>query len=82
VADAFFGALDVAIEHRGVGVDAQGVGGAVDLEPLVGADLALEDLVVDAVVEDFGQQTELLRRLAGVSQEVAASEEEENTDET
>jgi hypothetical protein len=35
-----------------------------------------------AMLTVMEEQTELLRRLAGVSQEVAASEEEENTDET
>src|SRR5688500_17992538 len=54
VADAFGGGFDVAIQHRGVGEDAEGVGGSVDFEPFVVADLALEDFVVDAVVEDFG----------------------------
>ena len=45
--------LDVAVEDGGVGVEAEFVGGAVDIEPDVGADLALEGLIVDAVVEDF-----------------------------
>ncbi len=53
VGDAFGGGLDVAVENGGVGEEAEGVGGAVDLEPLVGADLALEGLVVDAIVEDL-----------------------------
>jgi hypothetical protein len=53
VPDAFLHRLHVPIQHRGVGEDAECVGGAVDVEPLVGADLALEDLVVHAVVEDL-----------------------------
>lgn len=48
------GALDVPVEHRGVGVEAEFMGDAVDIEPDVGADLALVRLVVDAIVEDLG----------------------------
>ena len=33
------------------------MGGAVDVEPAVGADFAFEDFIVDAVVEDFGAAT-------------------------
>ncbi len=53
VADALGGGFDVAVEHGGVGIDAQLVGGAMDFEPAVVADFALEDFIVDAVVEDF-----------------------------
>ncbi len=52
--EAVVAGLDVAVEDRGVGVEAEFVRHAVDIEPDVGADLALVGLVVDAVVEDFG----------------------------
>ena len=45
--------LHVAVEHRRVGVDAEAVGGAMDFEPAVRADLAFEDFIVHAVVEDL-----------------------------
>jgi hypothetical protein len=44
----------VPVEDRRVGVEPQLVRDEVDVEPLVGADLALVRLVVDAVVEDLG----------------------------
>ena len=46
--------LDVAVEDGRVGVQAQFVRDAVNVEPDVGANLALEGLIVDAVVEDLG----------------------------
>ena len=52
--ESFAAVLDVAIQDRGVGVQPQLVRDAVHVQPDVRADLALEGLVVDAVVEDFG----------------------------
>jgi hypothetical protein len=45
--------LHVAVEHRGVAVDAELMRRAVDVEPAVGPDLALEDFIVHAIVEDL-----------------------------
>ena len=49
----FAAVLDVAVEDGRVGAEPQFVGDAVDVQPDVGADLALEGLIVDAVVEDL-----------------------------
>ena len=52
--EAILAGLDVAVEHRRVAVEPELVRDAMHVEPLLGADLALERLVVDAVVEDLG----------------------------
>ena len=44
----------MAVEHGAVGVEPEFVGDEVDIEPLVGADLGLEGLLVDPLVEDLG----------------------------
>ena len=54
VVEALAALLDVPVQHGGVRVDAQLVRGAVHVQPLVAADLALERLVVHAVVEHLG----------------------------
>ena len=54
VVEPVLAALQVAVEHRRVGEQAQLVGDAVDGQPLVAADLAAPGLAVDAVVEDLG----------------------------
>src|SRR5688500_9638843 len=54
VIEALRESLHVPVEHRRVGIDAQSMSRAVNLEPLVGPDLSLEDLVVNAVVENLG----------------------------
>ena len=51
VRDAVAAAFDVSVEHRGVGVQAELVGGAVHVEPGAGPDLALEGFIVDAIVK-------------------------------
>ena len=53
VVDAVLGLLDVAVEHGGVGAQAELVGLAVDAEPGVGVGLVLADLVADLGVEDL-----------------------------
>src|SRR5262249_19848143 len=55
--DAFSARLDVAVENGGVGADAQFVGGAMDFHPAIRAELALEYLIVHAIVEDFRPPT-------------------------
>ncbi len=45
--------LDVTVEHRGVRIQADFMSGLVNVEPLIGFDLGLEDLVVHPVVEDL-----------------------------
>ena len=52
--DAVLGLLDVAVEHGGVGVQAEAVGGAVDVEPAFGRGLGAADLVADFGMEDLG----------------------------
>ncbi len=54
VVDAVVGLLDVAVEHRAVGAEAQLVGRAVDFEPAAGVGLVFADLVADLGMEDFG----------------------------
>ena len=60
--EAFASLFDVAVEDGAVAVEAEFVGDAMDIEPDIGADLALVGLVVDAIVEDFraaaGQRAE------------------------
>ena len=58
VIDAVPGLLDVAVEHRGVGAQAELVRLAVDAEPLGGVGLVLADLIAD-----FGMKN--LRAAAG-----------------
>ena len=50
----WYGVLDVAVEHRGVGSQAELVGRAVDVEPAAGVGLVLADLVADLGMEDLG----------------------------
>ena len=54
VVDAVIGVFDVAVEHRGVGAQAQLVGRAMDVEPVAGVGLVLADLVADLGMEDLG----------------------------
>ncbi len=46
--------LDVPVEHRGVRPDAEAMGDAVDLDPLVGGGLVVRDPRADFRVEDLG----------------------------
>ena len=48
------GFLDVAVEHRGVGAQAQLVRLAVDAEPFVGVGLVFANLVAHLGMEDLG----------------------------
>ena len=48
------GLLDVAVEHRGVRVQAEPVGRPVDVEPGLGRRLGAADLLADLGVEDLG----------------------------
>ena len=52
--DAVLDALDMAVEHRGVGAQPQLVGRAMDFEPGVGVGLAGTDFRADLRVENFG----------------------------
>ena len=46
--------VDVAVEHGGVGVQAQPVGRPVDVEPALGRGLGAADLLADFGMEDLG----------------------------
>ena len=48
------GLLDVAVEHGGVGAQAEFVGLAVDAQPGVGVGLVLADLVAHLGMENLG----------------------------
>ena len=54
VVDPVDRAVDVAVEHGGVRVQAQPVGGAVNVEPLLGRGLGPADLLADLGMEDLG----------------------------
>ena len=54
VIDALFGRLDVPVEHRHVGAQAEPVRGPVDLEVPLGAALVVGDLPAHALGEDLG----------------------------
>ena len=54
VVDLVLGLLDVAVEHRAVGLDAHAVRDAVDLDPLVGVELAVADHLAHLGMEDLG----------------------------
>ena len=54
VVDAVLDALDVAVEHRGVGAQTELVGRAMDFQPGAGVGLAGADFRADLRVEDFG----------------------------
>ena len=54
VVDPMLGAVDVAVEHGGVGVQAEPVGRAVDVEPALGRGLGAADLLADFGMEDLG----------------------------
>ena len=54
VIDAVLGVFDVAVEHGGVGAQAEFVGLAVDAQPGVGVGLVLADLVADLGMKDLG----------------------------
>ena len=47
-------ALDMAVEHRGVGAQPEFVGRAMDVEPRAGVGLAGADFAADLGIEDFG----------------------------
>src|SRR5579872_682454 len=51
--DPFFGPLDVAVKHGGIGKDAKLVRSAVYLEPFIGTDFSLEGFIVNTVVENL-----------------------------
>ena len=73
VVDAMLGVFDVAVEHGGVGAQAEFVGLAVDAQPGVGVGLVLADLVADLGMEDLrpaaGQAAQA--RLLELGQQVA-----------
>ena len=54
VVDAVVRLLDVAVEHRAVGAQAELVGRAMDFEPAAGVGFVFADLVADFGMEDFG----------------------------
>ena len=47
VIDAVIGVFQMAVEHRGVGAQAEFVGRAMNVEPVVGVGLVLANLVAD-----------------------------------
>ena len=54
VVDPVHRAVDMAVEHGGVRVQAQPVGRAVDVEPALGRRLGPADLLADLGMEDLG----------------------------
>ena len=52
--DAVIGVFQVAVEHRGVGAQAQLMGRAMDVEPAAGVGLVLADLVAHVGMKDLG----------------------------
>ena len=71
VPDALGRRFDMAVEHRGVGIDPQLVGGAMHFEPAILADFSLEDFIVNAVVEN-------LRPAAGQAAEARIAQGDQN----
>ena len=51
--DAVIGVFQMAVEHGGVAAQAKFVGGAVDVEPVMGVGFVFADLVADFGMKDF-----------------------------
>ena len=54
VVDPVLGLVDVAVEHGGVGVQAQPMGRPMDVEPAFGRRLGAADLLANFGMEDLG----------------------------
>src|SRR5262245_56845768 len=52
--DAVIGVLDVSIQHRAIGPEAQAMRSAMDVEPLAGVRLVLANLAADLRMENLG----------------------------
>src|SRR5687767_10135448 len=57
VIDALAGCLDVAIQHRDVGLHPEAMGNPVNIEVTIGAALVMADLLADALGKDFRPST-------------------------